>query len=58
MGFIKEFDIGVIKILSMCFCLLFSIKKYVCNELINLVFFVSDLDRMYFIKFIGEVIFS
>ena len=55
MGFIKEFDIGVIKTLSMCPCLPSSTKKHVCNELTNLAPFVSDSDRMYLIKFIGEV---
>ena len=55
MGFNKEFDIGVIKTLSMCPCLPSSTKKHVCNELTNLAPFVSDSDRMYLIKFIGEV---
>ena len=54
MGFNKEFDIGVIKTLSLC-PLPSNTKKHVCNELTNLAPSVSDSERMYLIKFIGEV---
>lgn len=57
-GFYKEFDIVVIKMLSLCCYLLFSIKKCVCNELMNLVFCVIDLERKYFIEFVEKFILS
>ena len=54
-GFHKEFDIAVIKTLSLCRYLPFSTKKRVCNELTNLASCVTDSERKYLIEFVEKL---
>ena len=54
-GFHMDFDIAVIKTLSLCSCLPFRTKKRVCNELTNLASFVTDSERKSLIKFVEKL---